>query len=181
MLPRTFAVLAALLTPSLALADGTAPEGAPPPADTTPKPPVSPRSGVHWGVTAGGAAIPGTNLSVAVAELNMNVGIGKHDLRISPIVYVATGEGTSMGAGLHLERRVNLGSTYTLSAGSLVSVHSISGQGTTFAVGATASPVTLRLGANKSFELGLNIFLVREFSFDTVTPGAYVSLTRLFL
>jgi hypothetical protein len=169
-----FALLSLVLT-ATAHADGAATDAVAPVAQ-----PEAPKRSSHVGITLGGAAIPGTDLSVAVAQLNLILAVNEIEMRVSPVGYRATGETTSHGLGAMFELRRRMRERFAISAGSIVSLHMIEGEDPTLASGVVASPAIFLLGDTRQYELGLSVFLVYELEFKTVTPGAWVSLGYRF-
>lgn len=145
------------------------------------------RQGRHLGVSVGGAYVPiegGTSAIFARADINW--GHGNRDFRVSPLFYAASSDfQDTIGVGVAIEERWNLGSTYTVSLGGMAAIENADRSdgdgGMTFAVGPIISPLTLRLGSKKNVELGVDVFLLRDFLFDTLNPGGFLQLTYLSL
>lgn len=156
------------------------------PESDTKSNPVKLREGWHIGFGVGGAYVPGADASAGILRLDFNLGVNRQDFRFSPIAYYATQPDQTMtGIGLAFQHGFNLGSTYTVSIGSMIAAHHAElhdGRNyTTLALGVTVSPMTLRLGANHNIELAVQLMVLREYAYDTLNPGGFVSLSYLAL
>src|SRR4051794_28120174 len=85
--------------------------GAPAPADPTDpavavaKTPLDLRKGFHLGGSFGAVYLPVNDATAVVARANLVFSDGRHDIRISPVLYHATQTGqSSTGFGIALER-----------------------------------------------------------------------------
>jgi len=164
-----------------------------PPAEDDPSPipqadldVLRPRQGLHIGFTAGGAYIPEVGASAAMASLDFNIGHLRSDYRISPILYYSTqSDQMTMGGGLAVQQAVHFNSRYTISVGGLISAHHAELDNgtsyTTFGIGATTSPATVRLGTKRNIELSFNLLVLKEFEYNTSVVGAYFALSFLSL
>jgi hypothetical protein len=137
------------------------------------------RDGLHYGFSIGGAYLPlGGGVSVGVARLDLNVGRGWIEHRFSPIVYRASGDNTILGVGAVYEERIPIGEVFAFGGGLLLAYESTD-DGSTSAIGVTFSPVTLRLGERRNYEVGINALLVREPQLGNQNFGAYLSFSYL--
>lgn len=179
MLPRTL-VLAALVTlvPALSFSDDGAPSPPPLPGEAPQQVPAAPKR-IALTATVGAAALPSTDLSVMVAQGGVNFATERTDVRLTGVLYSATGDNDSSGFGLALEQRWHFGERYSPGLGVLLASHTISHDSSddesTAMIGILATPVMFRLGERKAWEVGLTAFAMREFAYDTVTPGFYLS------
>lgn len=127
-------------------------------------------------MSVGGAALPGTGLSVVTATAGVNFARGRVDARSSALFYRTTGQRDSSGVGFLFEERWRLTPRYQLGLGSMISRHVIDGEGATLGIGALVTPAVVSLDSARHWELGLTTFLVREFMYGTLTPGFYFTV-----
>ncbi len=175
----TVCLLATLAAP--AYAEGTA-TPSPPLEDPGTAPAIDARAlrrGLHYGFSIGGAYLPlDGGVSVGVARLDLNVGRGWIEQRFSPIVYRASGDNSIVGIGAVYEERIPIGEVFAFGGGVLVAFESTD-DGSTSAIGLPPSPITLRLGERRNYEIGINALWVREPSLDNQNYGGYLSFTYL--
>jgi len=159
-----------------------------PNAPAVPASPLDLRKGFHVGLSFGAVYVPVSDATAVVARANLVISDGRHDIRLSPVLYHATQpDQSSTGFGIAVERCWNFSSRYSVSLGSMIGVHHAdfantnTSSSTTLGIAVVGSPLTFRLGEKENFELGLNLMIMREFEYDTVNPGAYVSFSYLSL
>lgn len=149
----------------------------------------SARQGAHFGLGLGAAYLPiDDGISAGFITLNLNVGLGQNDFRLTAGLGTVSGttgseDWTATTLFLAPQYQLNIGSVYSMSFGPLVGLYIYDGAEsyTTPIVGPTASPAIFRFGASRQMEIGLTVFAVRNFHEDNVTPGGYASFTYLFL
>ncbi|MEO8703095.1 MAG: hypothetical protein ABI867_23825 [Kofleriaceae bacterium] len=174
----------ALTLPALAHADGVDPSAPPPPpgVEQPAAGDVDARRGLHVGFSVGGAYLPaGGGVSAGVARIDVNFGHGWIEHRISPITYAADSpDQSTYGLGVVYEERISIGRTYSFGLGVLLAYESTS-NGSSSATGALFTPIALRLGARKAFELGVTALVIHEPDLGNQNYGGYLSFGWLNL
>jgi hypothetical protein len=132
--------------------------------------------------------LPVNDITAGFVTAHLNAGLGRDDFRLTAgFGYVSgtTGSEDWTASVLFLAPtyQLNVGSTYSLAFGPLIGRYSYDGAKSynTLILGPTASPVILRFGGKRQMELGLTVFVVRNFHEDNVNPGGYIAFNYLFL
>ena len=146
------------------------------------------RQGTHFGLGLGAAYLPVNDITAGFVTVHLNVGLGRDDFRTTAGLGTVSGSSeyedwTATTLFIAPQYQLNIGEVYSLSFGPLAGYFDYDGNDSysTLILGPTASPAIFRIGSMKQMELGLTVFVVRNFHEDEVNPGGYVAFTYLFL
>lgn len=143
--------------------------------------------GLHGGVAGGTAYLPVTGGTVLL-EVHIPVFYRwpKSEIRFSPLYFHAkndklTADGLVLGATF----RHHFSDLYAVSVGQLAGVMEAiddgGSSGNSAMVGLSASPLTLKVGADERFELGVETVLLRQVNPGETYPGVFLQGAMILL